>query len=330
MWSRRRFGRLLLATMASGASPAFAQTLRPVSIGISSASLVAAAPRIAKELGLFEKQGLDARLVVLASASAATQALVGRSVDFALAGPGEILAAQIRGQKLAILGTAYRGLGASLVLSKAAAGKAGIAADAPLTARLKALDGLVIGTANATSSYTLSFKGAAAAVGSTPRFTYLDAGGMAAALESGALQGFIASAPFWTTAVAKGAATLWIAGPRGELPPEHTPASSLSIAALRDVAESDRALVERVVAALSDLARVIDERPGEVKAATAKLFPNLDTPVLDLFFDLEAPAWKLKRLTAADIAHELAFLRATGVAIPGIETLDPASLLLGN
>ena len=49
---------------------------------------------------------------------------------------------------------------------------------------------------------------------------------MTAALESGAIQGFIAGAPFWAAPIVKGSGVLWISGPKGELPAEHVPVSS--------------------------------------------------------------------------------------------------------
>lgn len=324
--TKRGFGLLVLAGCMT--APATAQGLRSVTIAISSSSLVAAAPRVARQMGLFEQHGLDAKLTIMPSASAATQALIGRSVDFSLSGPGEVLAAQARGQKLALVGSAYRGLGASLVLSKAVVEKKGIKPEAPLAERLKAMDGVIIGTANATSSYTLSFKGAAASVGATPKFTYLDAAAMAAALESGAIEGFIASAPFWAKPILNGAAVMWIVGPRGELPAAHRPATSLTIVTLREYADGNAATLAAVRAAMAELSRAVDERPEAVKAAVAQIFPDLDRATLDLMVALEAPAWKMKATDAADVAAEIAFVKATGVNIPGLDTLDPSSLIL--
>lgn len=314
------------ATLAA-AVIATAQQPQPVSIGLSSSSTVAAAPRVAKELGLFDKHGLNVRFVVLENTNAATTAIISKSIDMALVGPGDLVAANTRGQNIVLIASAYAGMGGSLVLSKATADKLGVTANAPAKDRLKALDGLLIGTASATSPYTVAFRGATKGVDAAPRFTYLSVPGMAAALETGAVQGFIASASFWVPPVLKGSAVLWLNGPKGELPAENTPSLTLAVASLRDYAQANPAVVQKVNAVFADLSKAIDERPAEVKAAAVKLYPDLDARTLELMLNAELPAWKARRIAARDIAHEIEFVKATGAQLPGIEKLDPASLL---
>ena len=57
---------------------AWAQNLQKVTIGISSDSLTAAGARIAKQMGLFEKQGLDPDIKTMESGSIATTGHAGR------------------------------------------------------------------------------------------------------------------------------------------------------------------------------------------------------------------------------------------------------------
>jgi ABC-type nitrate/sulfonate/bicarbonate transport system substrate-binding protein len=317
----------LSAALLVAAGPAHGQAARKISIGLSSASLVAAAPRIAKEMGLFEKHGLDVKFIIMESANAATAALISKSIDVALAGPGEVIAAQIRGQRVVLIASVYSGLGASLILSKPVADSTGVSPTAPVIDRLKALDGIVIGTSNATSPYTVAFRGATKAAGSSPRFTYVSVPAMAASLETGAIHGFIASAPFWATPVLKGSGVIWISGPKGELPPENMPKSSIGLAVLRDVAAADPALIKKITAVVSDLNEALDERPAEVKAAAARLFPELDGQAFELLFASESPAWRSRPITVKDIAHEIGFVKSTGASLPGIDAIDPASLL---
>jgi ABC-type nitrate/sulfonate/bicarbonate transport system substrate-binding protein len=324
--SRRRWlvgcGALGLAGTAAS-QPATA----PLTIGLSSASTVAAAPRVAKELGLFDKHGLNVRFVTLENTSAAMTALIARSVELALVGPGDLIAAQTRGQKVVLLTTAYAGLGGSLVLAKSVADKLGVAPNAPIRERLKALDGVLIGTASATSPYTVAVRGAMNGAGvAAPRFTYISVPGMAAALENGAVQGFIASASFWVPPVLKGTAVVWINGPKGELPAENTPRLSLGVAALREVAEANPALVQKIGAVFADLTKAIDERQSEVKAAAVRLYPDVDARTLDLMLTAEMPAWRSRALSVADLAHEIEFVKSTGVPLPGIDKLEPAAL----
>jgi ABC-type nitrate/sulfonate/bicarbonate transport system substrate-binding protein len=316
------FGAAMLGLCAA---PASAQP--QLTIGLSSASTVAAAPRVAKELGLFDKQGLNVRFVVLENTSAATTALISKSIDLGLIGPGDLVAAQVRGQKVVLVATAYAGLGGSLVLAKPVADKLGVAATAPIKDRLKALDGVLIGTASATSPYTVAVRGAMKGVDVTPRFTYISVPGMTAALESGAIQGFIASASFWVPPVLRGSAVLWINGPKGELPQENLPRLSLGVAAMRDYAQANPGVIQKVAAVFAELSKAIDERPADVKAAAVKLYPEVDARTLDLMLTSELPAWRSRPMTPNDFVHEIEFVKSTGVQLPGIEKLDPAALL---
>lgn len=321
-------GCLMAAAAVALSVPVSAQQLRELTIGLPSRSLVAAPPRVAKEMGLFEKYGLNPKFVVLDSANAATGALISKSVDVAISGLVEVVAAQARGQKVVVIANSYTGLSGSLVLSKVVADKLGVSPSAPVAQRLKALDGLLIASTSATSSFTIAYRGSAQAAGANVRFTYMALPAMGAALESGAIQGFVATAPYWTAPVLKGSGVLWISAPKGELPPENSTASGANYQTMRDFAEKNPDLVKRFVAVMNELSKAIEERPSEVKAAIAKLYPDLDAATIDLLYGLESPAWKTKPLTAKDVAHEIRFLKSGGVQLPDTDKLDLNSMLL--
>jgi ABC-type nitrate/sulfonate/bicarbonate transport system substrate-binding protein len=320
--------RVCLLAMAALAGSAVAQELREVSISLASTSFATAAPRIAKELGLFEKRGIDPRFIVMDSANAATAGLIAKSVDAALSGPGEVVVAQARGQKVVVVASTYAGLSGSLVLAKSAADKLGVSASAPVAARLKALDGLVIGSPSATGAYTVALKGAAAAVGANLRFAYMAQPAMLAALDSGAIQGFIAGAPFWAAPVLKASGVLWISGPKGELPSQFSPVSSSNLQTLRGFAEANPALVRRLADVFSDLARAIEERPQDVKAAVARLYSTLDARTLEVLLAAELRAWATRPVTASDMAHEIAFIKLSGTPIAQLDSVEPGAMLL--
>jgi len=322
---RRILAVALLGTMS--AAPVLAQAPREITIGLSSASTVAAAPRVAQELGLFDKRGLTPKFVVLENTSAATAAILSKSVDVALVGPGDVVAAQARGQSVVFLAGAYTGFGGSLVLAKATADKLGLAASAPVPERLKALDGLLLGTASATSPYTVALRSAMRTVDANPRFAYLSVPGMAAAMESGAIQGFIVSASFWVPPVLKGSAVLWLDGPRGDFPRDSIPVLTLGIAASRDWVQAQPAVAQELRGVMADLSRAIAERPAEVKAAALRLFPNVERSALELMLQAEMPAWRSRVLTARDMAHDLEFVKSMGAPIPGIDRVEPAAML---
>jgi ABC-type nitrate/sulfonate/bicarbonate transport system substrate-binding protein len=124
---------------------------------------------------------------------------------------------------------------------------------------------------------------------------------------------------------------MWISGPRGDLPPQMRPRSTAVILTMRETADADPATVRKVVAALSDFVEALDSRPNEVKAAVAKVMPNLDAATLDLVFPDEAVAWKAKPLTSEDLTHEINYVKTyaatAGTLLPQIDSVTPATLL---
>ena len=131
----------------------------------------------------------------------------------------------------------YVGLGVNLVLSKDVATKIGLARNAPLDQRLKALDGIVIGTTSPSSVSTISLKAAAVSVGANIRFPNMSYDAMAPALANGSIQGFIAAAPFWAQVIVAGKAVEWI-NVKVELPPQFVPMMSGVLVTRRDVVKT--------------------------------------------------------------------------------------------
>lgn len=316
------------ATILAFAGSASAQPLQEVTIALGSVGFGTAAVPLAQQLGLFEKHGLKAKTVVMDSGSAATTAMLSRSVDTALSGGAELVAALGHGQKAGIIANLYGGSAGTLVLSKAAIDKLGISPTAPAAQRIKALDGLIIATPSPTSSYTVSLRGAAAKLGVAIRLTYMAPQAMASAFDAGAIQGYIAGAPTWAPPVLKGTGLAWISGPKGDFPPEFTPASNGNLQALTEYAAAHPDIVRRLDDVFADLVRAIEEHPAEVKAALGRAYPNLDAQTLDILFASESAAWKAKTLTPADVQHDIDFVKSTGADLPQIGSVDPAAVLL--
>ena len=325
-WVRAIY-RLVTAAAVFATMPAYAEQVRDITIGLSSGSLTVGSLRIAKELGLYQKYGLNPKFVILESGNAALSALLGGSLEATVATPGDLIAAQARGQKVVSIANVYNGLAATLVLSRTVVDKLGVSPTAPVQDRFKALDGLLISLPSATANFTLAFKAAAQIAGVTPRTTYITAANMPAALESGAIQGLFTSAPFWTSPVVKGSGVVWLSGPKGEFPPDSVPASAATIQVTRQFAEANPDVVKGLSGVVADFAALVDQNPEAVKAATIKTFSNVDVPVVDLFLAYESSAWKTKKLTVADMIHEIAFVKASGVPLPQLDTLDPATLI---
>ena len=83
-----------------------------------------------------------------------------------------------------------------------------------------------------------------------------------------------------------------------------------------------------MIAAFEDFQVAVKDRPADVKAAIARLFPRIDARTLDFLYETESAGFRPKPLSEADMAHEIEMLKASGSPIPQIETIKPADLIL--
>jgi ABC-type nitrate/sulfonate/bicarbonate transport system substrate-binding protein len=305
-----------------------AQEPREVVYALPSKSLPAAPPRLAEELGLFARHAIRPRFTYVDSTAQTAAALLSRSVDFGLTQTAEVIAAEARGQHLVLVAPHYRGLAGSLVLAKSVADRLHVSPEAPVAERLKALNNLLLASVSKISSFTIAYKAAANSVGAEPRFSYMAVNAMQAALESGAVEGIIVTAPFWAYPVLKGTGVLWISPPKGDLPPQFMPSTPAATATTRGFKEANPDLVDNVAAVFDEFSAAVAERPAQVKAAIAKLYPEFDTRTLDLIFSMESRAFNTKPLMPADIEHDVELMRASGMEFGAIDRIDFRAVLL--
>jgi ABC-type nitrate/sulfonate/bicarbonate transport system substrate-binding protein len=324
----RRLGHLAVAFFFLSTGFAGAQQARDVTIGLASASFATAALRIANELGFLVKHGINAKFIVTESSVVALTGLISKSYEFGVIGLPELVLAQARGQHVVSIANVYGGFATSMVLSKASAEKVGVSPTAPINQRLKALDGLLIATPSATAGGTVAFKAAALAQGANVRMAYMAQPAMQAAMETGAIDGYLSSAPFWAFPVVKGNGYVWISGPKGDFPSTSTPTVTALLVTNREFAEANSELMSNFKAAVADLGNAIVQRPQDVKQAVAKLYPDLSGPALDLLFEVESVSWNAKQLNGADMKHEIEMVKAIGVQLPAlIDSIPPAAML---
>lgn len=320
--------RILAAAGALAALPsrqASAEAAR-VTLAVSSSTLAYGGLRIAEAAKLFERHGLEPKIIVMDSGNAAITAVLSGSAEFSSSGPGEVLAARARGQKVVIVSNLYRGLSGSVVLAKAVAAKLGDPGAMPVEQRLQALNGLAIATPSATSAYTHPIKSAAEAAKANVKFVYMTQPAMVAALQAGAVQGIIAGAPFSIAAVANGSGTLWLSGPRRDLPKAFEPASSACLQTSEAYARAHPDIIGQMRAVFADLARFISERPDEARALLGQAYPQLDPASIPAIFSQDAPNWAEPVMTEDQIRQEIDIQRSTGT-VPGVEAIAPASVL---
>jgi ABC-type nitrate/sulfonate/bicarbonate transport system substrate-binding protein len=84
---------------------------------------------------------------------------------------------------------------------------------------------------------------------------------MPAAMSTGAIQGYVSSAPFWLLPVVDGTGVLWISGPKNELPPQFRPSHTSVTLVMQEYAKSNPEIVRSINAALADFVTAIDTRP---------------------------------------------------------------------
>jgi ABC-type nitrate/sulfonate/bicarbonate transport system substrate-binding protein len=317
------------AMMASSAPGASAQSaaLTPITMAVSSTTLAYGGLRIAQQAGLFQKNGLDPKVIVMDSGNAAITAVLAGSAEFSAAGPGEVLAAKVRGQNMVILANMYRGLSGSLVLSKATAAKLALPANASVEQKLKVLNGLTIASPSATSAYTHPVKSAAEAVKANIKFIYMAQPAMVAALRVGAVQGMIAGAPFSLMPISDGSGVLWLSGPKGDLPPSVLPASSACLQTSETYAKAHPKIIKEIHKVFADLSQVIKQHPEQAKAMLGKGYPDLDPAALAAIFEEDGQNWAQPVMTEADIRQEIAIQMSSG-SLQNADQVAPASILL--
>ena len=321
-----RLAAALALAFSAGAARAQDAAL-PVTIALSSNSLAYGGLRIAEQLGLFTKDGLAPRIVVLDSGSAATAALVSNSADFASSGPAEVLAARARGLDIRIVNSVYHGFAAPIVLAASVAAKLAVTPSSPLAERYKALDGLAIAAPSATSALVAPVRGAAEQAGAKIRLVYMAQPSMIPALQTGAIQGYIASSPYWSASVLDKAGVMWINAARGELPAAFQPSSSAVLEVMGSTVEANKEKTARLRRVFTDVAERIKSDPAAAFAALQRAYPQTNAETLKLVFDQDASNWSAPNLDEADMKQELAlFKNATN--LPGLDTLPTGDILL--
>ncbi|TAJ82826.1 ABC transporter substrate-binding protein [bacterium] len=108
---RGLLGRAMLVSLAlllSGA-PADGAELKKITFGYSTIGAMAAGSWMAKEIGAFEKYGIDAELIYISSGPVVVQALIGGDLHGGIAATNAVIAAVLRGASLvSVVSTANR------------------------------------------------------------------------------------------------------------------------------------------------------------------------------------------------------------------------------
>lgn len=176
---------------------------------------------VARDKGFFAEEGLDAENLSIAGSDAMTAVLSG---DAHLAfGTGHIILARMRGEAVKAIVPIQNQFGVSMVLSKSAIEKAGIKPEMTVAEKIQRMKGLRIGITGAGSTIDLMIRALATDAGLKPDadLKLVPFGGdgvpVIAALERGAIDGFIFTPPWPATAVGRGLGEIVLSPETGEV-----------------------------------------------------------------------------------------------------------------
>jgi len=261
---------------------------------------------LAYDAGLFTRYGLDVDLQYVRTGNTLTKALMAREVDIAASGGNATLEAILQGIDLVVIASA------SNVLSFAIYGK-------PELAGLSDLAGRTVGLYSRGSLTETALRVAAESAGldvdrSVNLVTFGDAPGVLAALDSGAVQAGVLSAPF--TAVARNAGYRELVNV-GDL---DYPFLQGAMSTTRAYAGEQPAAVTAFLKAYLSGIKLAREDAAQAKRSIAKYTQTDDAAVLDESYRAYAPTWDpLPYASDAAIRGVLRWLPTEGAA-----TADPA------
>jgi ABC-type nitrate/sulfonate/bicarbonate transport system substrate-binding protein len=238
---------------------------------------------LATGFGTFKKNNLNVKTVVSGTGALAVAAAVSGSGQFVMSGSSDMLSADSKGQKLVYLARGLGGgLASQLVLTKAAAAKTGLPANATPAEKAKALNGLTIASPSAASSQTTQAERAVDTVGAKIKFTYIAPADMDAAMKAGHIDGIVQAPPFTTEAVYDGSGVMWLNGSNGTFPggfdvatygdPMMETTASYAASHPAVVTAFTRAILEGVAMAKADPSKA----SSIVKAATSPNMPEAE------------------------------------------------------
>jgi NitT/TauT family transport system substrate-binding protein len=277
----------LAAALGIYGQPAQGQGTRVV-FAIPTTTLTLSSFFIAKDAGLFAKEGLAVEERVIVGVGS-VNAVISGSADFTVSSGSSFSRAIAEGQKLQGLGIVVNKPMVELVLRKDVAAAEGITAQMPIAERAKRLKGKTIAIQGVGSAVHVSQRLIAAAGGldieNDVRISPMDPPAMLVALKTKQIDGFATSLPFTTQAIVDGSAVVLASLPMDDLP-KYNPMAYLLLMTRPEVCRDQRAKCVGVGRALTNAVKMMHERQDEVRALLKKRFNEMDQKVFD-------EAWKV-------------------------------------
>ena len=280
--------RTLIAAMAT--APALAQTRRRVRIGQATPAVSFLPVMAARAFGSFAAAGLDLDWAAIPGGDpTALAALDAGDIDLAAVGSETLLNAIARGQPFQIVASLMSKVSLELVASNRLLDRAGVAPSDPLTKRLAALRGAVVGVSAVGGTQDRAARWLARQGGVDPR-TGLQialAGpppAIQAALEAGRIDAFVLSPPEGLQAEDAGTGRVLVR--MGDEFEQLRGVPSLVLAVRTPVDEARRALVSATLKVLQEAsAQVLADPAAAASRIQQALFPRIKPAIMAAAID---------------------------------------------
>ncbi len=312
----------------AAAFPARAQTEHTI-LTVPSVGFNFLANIVAEDAHLWEKQGLDVKVLNIAGVGA-LNAVIANSADFSMSSGTSITRAYARGQKLVALASVVDQSEQDVVVRKDIADAAHFDPNAPLATRAQILKGRTIAISAVGAIPDLVLRVVAKAGGVMPDQMVIPAmqpPEFMAAFARHAIDGFANSPPYIQQVVLDGTGVILSDSAKGE-PTEYSPFSSALLLARADFCAPHRSICEKMVRGIVEATRMIRNQPTETLAIMKARFGTYDDKVLAAAYEMmkattpDPAVTTAKELENADLINI-----AAGFMKPGDKLADYNALL---
>jgi len=297
---------------------AYAQPADNVVLAIPNVALTFAPGYLAEDLGLFAKQGLNVKSVVIAGIGSAN-AVISGSADFAQISGATLTRAAARGQRLLGIVSTLNRPTIQIVLRKEIAAAAGFDSKAPLAERARLMRGRTIAVDSINSvihAYVLLLARRAGYNPDEIRIAPMAPNSAMAAFQTRQVDGFAMSMPWPLQPVLEGSAVVIASGSDGD-PPDMYPFGHNVFVAKPETCERRKGVCAKLGKAMVEAIATMLDRPSEALAVLRRRFETFDEKLLAAgFAEIRKGAPRPPVVTKADLENAELYNIGAGLLKP--------------
>jgi len=242
---------------------------------------------VAEAGGFFKEEGIKLDWVDVGAGSRQIAAVAGGSANFAIVGMQPAITARQNGADLVSVASLFNAYAMQLVLSNAALEKTGIRAGMTIDEKVERLKGVSVGVTGIGSTTDVILRSWLKARGKDPEqaITIQPLGNpaaMYAALEQGAVDGFVLGAPFPERAEGAGIGKIAIDALNDDIP-ELRDVPYTGLVTSGSFAEKNTELVQKVVNAITRAIKLTASDPKKASGFVKTYFKETDPALFDSF-----------------------------------------------